>query len=88
MFAAERPLGLLPPNLTPTPNPTPKGAHCIDCRRPASMYAVQAAVHDDAVCRCDHCGGLVKPDIVVRLGRLLVLLCVVGDLQLRRSGDD
>jgi hypothetical protein len=30
------------------------------------MYAVQAAVYDDGVCACDACGGLVKPDIVVR----------------------
>lgn len=43
-----------------------QGAHCIDCKRPASMYAVQAAVYDDSVCTCDACGGLVKPDIVVR----------------------
>lgn len=42
----------------------PTGAHCIDCGRAASMYAVQQAVYDDDVATCTSCGGLVKPDIV------------------------
>jgi len=55
-----------PPSLRPPPQPNPTaGAHCIDCKRAASMYAVQAAVYDDGVCTCGACGGLVKPDIVV-----------------------
>ncbi|WIA11354.1 hypothetical protein OEZ85_011475 [Tetradesmus obliquus] len=40
------------------------GAHCIDCGRACSVYAVQQAVYDDEVATCDSCGGLVKPDIV------------------------
>lgn len=40
------------------------GAHCIDCGRAASIYAVQQAVFDDDVATCTSCGGLVKPDIV------------------------
>lgn len=40
------------------------GAHCIDCGRAASIYAVQEAVYDDGICYCTSCGGLVKPDIV------------------------
>lgn len=40
------------------------GAHCIDCGRPASIYAVQQAVFDDDIATCSSCGGLVKPDIV------------------------
>lgn len=37
------------------------GAHCIDCGRACSVYAVQQAVFDDEVACCDSCGGLVKP---------------------------
>lgn len=37
------------------------GAHCIDCGRAASIYAVQQAVFDDEIAHCDSCGGLVKP---------------------------
>lgn len=40
------------------------GAHCVECGRAASMYAVQAAVYDDRVAACEACGGAVKPDIV------------------------
>lgn len=39
----------------------PAGAHCIDCGRACSVYAVQQAVYDDEVATCDSCGGLVKP---------------------------
>jgi predicted nucleic acid-binding Zn ribbon protein len=41
--------------------PMPAGAHCIDCGRACSVYAVQQAVYDDEVATCDSCGGLVKP---------------------------
>eukprot|EP00878_Enallax_costatus_P000427 GHUV01000518.1.p1 GENE.GHUV01000518.1~~GHUV01000518.1.p1 ORF type:complete len:441 (+),score=166.21 GHUV01000518.1:233-1555(+) len=40
------------------------GAHCIDCGRSGSIYAVQQAVYDDDIATCTSCGGLVKPDIV------------------------
>lgn len=39
------------------------GAHCIDCKQPCSIYAVQAAIYDDQLPACSSCGGLVKPDI-------------------------
>lgn len=42
-------------------------ARCVDCGSLASVYAVRAAACEGAVCRCDRCGGAVKPDIVVSM---------------------
>ncbi|KLT44680.1 NAD-dependent deacetylase sirtuin-2 [Cutaneotrichosporon oleaginosum] len=40
-------------------------AHCLKCRRSASTeYVLKAGVRQGAVVRCEHCKGLVKPDIV------------------------
>jgi NAD+-dependent protein deacetylase SIR2 len=37
---------------------------CIDCKRPFDEEKMKAKVTDGVVPRCEHCEGLVKPDIV------------------------
>ena len=34
------------------------------CKQAHTTEYVKAAVMADEICRCDSCGGLVKPDIV------------------------
>ncbi|BEI84470.1 hypothetical protein CcaverHIS002_0410740 [Cutaneotrichosporon cavernicola] len=55
----------VPPDLVMEAHGSFRTAHCLKCRRSASTeYVLKAGVRQGAVVRCEHCKGLVKPDIV------------------------
>ncbi len=55
----------VPPDLVVEAHGSFRTAHCLKCRRSASTeYVLKAGVRQGSVVRCEHCKGLVKPDIV------------------------
>jgi NAD-dependent deacetylase len=38
--------------------------YCMDCERPADAARVDAAIQDGRPARCEHCNGLIRPDVV------------------------
>ncbi len=63
MFAQEAQAGL-PADKIVAAHGNFDSAHCIGCRREHTTEHVRSSVMAGEVCRCDDCGGLVKPDIV------------------------
>jgi NAD-dependent SIR2 family protein deacetylase len=51
---------------------------CIDCRREHDDVKMKKAVLEGAIPRCEHCKGLVKPDIVF-FGEAVRPLCYIHD---------